>query len=317
MATITDIAKKAGVSTMTVSRVFNTPEKVKPQTLEAVRHAAAELNYHPNNVARSLARKCTNIVFVYIPKGLSATEQFVSQTVTAIGERLGEHGYSFLLSRKMPQGESFDGMIMMGLSHDEEMDIVEAQNSGKPVVLYGNSERFSSWVDVDNYSGEWLATEYLLQHGRKNICAVCAPQKMHYAEERLHGYSDCLARYGLETSVNAVTVGEANENGGYDCTNRLLSSGEKIDAIVCATDTMAIGCIRALKERDVSVPQDVSVVGFDGFGNEKLVTPKLTTVKQPLFEVGFKLADVLVSLLEGGEPQKIKILPTLVEGESA
>lgn len=316
MATITDIAKKVGVSTMTVSRVFNSPDKVKPQTLQAVQQAAQELNYHPNNVARSLARKCTNIVFVYIPEGLSATEQFVSQTVTAIGERLGEHGYSFLLRRTLPQDESFDGMIMMGLSHDEE-SIVEQFTNGKPVVLYGNSDKFTSWVDVDNYSGEWLATEYLINKGYKNICAVCAPQKMHYAEERLCGYKDCLTSHGLSINDQAIAIGQANEQGGYDCTNRLIQSGVAMDAIVCATDTMAIGCMRALKEQGVAVPNDVAVVGFDGFGHENLVTPKLTTVKQPLFEVGFKLADLLVSLLDGTDSQKIKILPTLVIGESA
>lgn len=316
MATIADIAKKTGFSTMTVSRAFSAPEKVKPQTRQRIMEVAEELNFHPNNVASALARKCTHIIFVYIPKELAATEQFVSQTVTAIGERLGEYGYSFLLSRKLPKGEGVDGVIMMGLSHDEEQDIVKAKRITKPVVLYGNSDDFSTWVDVDNYAGEWQAVEYLIKQGRKKIAAVCAPQKMRYAEERLNGYKDCLTAHGLSVDENMIVMGEANEQDGYLCTRTLLSQNVEPDAIVCATDPMAIGCIRALRERGIAVPQEVSVVGFDGFGHENNASPKLTTVRQPLFEVGVKLADTLLSLLEGGKPQQLKISPCLQISES-
>lgn len=317
MATIADIAKRTGFSTMTVSRAFRSPEKLKPETRERIMVVAEELNFHPNNVASSLARKCTNIIFVYIPRELSATEQFVSQTVTAIGERLGEHGYSFLLSRNLPRGEGYDGMIMMGLSHDEERDILKARKITKPVVLYGNSIDFAAWVDVDNYAGEYLAVQYLLEKGRKNIGTVCAPQKMRYAEERLNAYRDCLAQQNMAVDEKNIVFGEANEHGGYLCTKELLSRGTTVDAIVCATDPMAIGCIRALKESGIQVPEQVSVVGFDGFGHENIIIPKLTTVRQPLFEVGVKLADTLISLLEGGKPQQLKILPQLKINESA
>lgn len=316
MATIKDIAKRVGVSMMTVSRALNEPEKVKPETRERIEAVAEELNYYPNNVARSLARKCTKIVFVYIPKGLSATEPFVLQTVTAIGERLGERGYSFLLSRQLPRGESYDGMIMMGMSHDEEKDILGAKKIDKPIVLYGNSDDFESWIDVDNYQGERLAVKYLINNDYKRIAAIAAPQKMHYAEERLKAYKDCLNDYGMEADDNLVAIGAADERGGYECCMRLLDNGSRPDAIACATDSMAIGCMCALKERGLSVPDDVAVVGFDGFGYEKLVSPTLTTVKQPLFEVGVKLADTLVDLVEGGEAKRMKILPKLLIGES-
>lgn len=317
MATIADIAKKTGFSSMTVSRVFSAPDKVRPQTRQIILEVAEELNFHPNNVASSLARKCTNIIFVYIPKELSATEQFVSQTVTAIGERLGEHGYSFLLSRKLPKGEGYDGIIMMGLSQDEERDILKARKITKPVVLYGNSDDFSTWVDVDNYNGERLAVDYLIGKGRKRIAAISAPLKMRYAEQRLMGYRDCLREHGMAVEESRIVVGEANEEGGYLCAKELLSRDIDVDAIVCATDPMAIGCMRALKEHGMQIPEEVSVVGFDGFGHENNTSPKLTTVRQPLFEVGVKLADTLIALLEGEKPQRIKILPKLQISESA
>lgn len=317
MATIADIAKRTGFSPMTVSRAFRTPEKLRPQTLEAIRAVAQELNFQPNQVASSLARKCTNIIFVYIPKELSATEQFVSQTVTAIGERLGEQGYSFLLRRHLPMGEAFDGMIMMGLSHDEEQDILKAKNLSKPVVLYGNSRDFPAWVDVDNYAGGILAVDHLLKKGRKKIAAIAAPQNMHYAEERLAAYRDRLAEAGLPVDEKRIIVGEANEQGGYICARELLERHAEMDAVVCATDLMAIGCIRALREKGISVPQDISVVGFDGFGYENLISPRLTTVRQPLYEAGVRLADTLISLLEGDKPRQVKLLPKLQINESA
>lgn len=317
LATITDIARKTGFSPMTVSRVFSDPDKVKPKTREIILNAAEELNFYPNNVARSLAKKCTNIIYVYIPKELSATEQFVSQTVTAIGERLGEHGYSFLLSRNLPKGDGFDGLIMMGLSHDEEREILRARSTNKPVVLYGNSDDFPAWVDVDNYNGAQLAAKYLIDRGRQSIAIIGAPLKMRYAEERLNGYIDCISEHNLDISDNMIIIGDANEQSGYLCTNELLDRDVEIDAIACATDLMAMGCIRALKERNISVPEKISVVGFDGFGHENIISPRLTTVRQPLFEVGVKLADTLISLLEGGNPQRIKISPELKINESA
>lgn len=317
MATIIDIARETGFSVMTVSRVFNTPELVKASTRNKILEVAEKMNYHPNNIARSLARKCTNIVFVYVPKGLLATEQFVSQTITAIGERLGECGYSFLLSRTLPEDESFDGIIMMGLSHDEEKAMLALKCLGKPVVLYGNSDNYPAWVDVDNYSGEAQAVEYLLEKGYRHIGAICAPQNMHYAEERLNGYKDTIKANGITPDEGLIAVGDANEAGGYACAQEILKSARACDAIVCATDTMAIGCLRALKEANLSVPQDVAVVGFDGFGHENISNPKLTTVRQPLYEVGVKLADTILELINGDEPKQIKILPRLIEGQSA
>lgn len=204
----------------------------------------------------------------------------------------------------------------MGMSHDEEKDILCAKNIDKPIVLYGNSDDFESWIDVDNYAGEQLAVKYLIDNDYKRIAVIAAPQKMHYAEERLNAYKDCLRDCGMELDDKLIAIGDADERGGYECCMKLLDNGSNPDAIACATDSMAIGCMRALKERGLSVPDDVAVVGFDGFGYEKLVSPTLTTVKQPLFEVGVKLADTLIELVEGGEGKRMKILPKILIGES-
>ena len=191
-ATIADIARETGFSIMTVSRAFNNQDKLNPKTLAKILKKAEELDFYPNQVARSLALKRTNIIHVYIPKELSATEPFVTQTVAAIGERLGENGYSFLLSRELPHKVTCDGVIVMGVNKEAE-DKLSTLQIEKPVVLFGNHENLPAWVDVDNYAGQKLAVKHLIEKGCKNIAYLSAPLYMHYAKERLQGYKDEMA----------------------------------------------------------------------------------------------------------------------------
>lgn len=312
--TIADIARETGFSLMTVSRAFNSPDKVSPRTLSKILDKAEELDFHPNQVARSLALKRTNIVYVYIPKELSATEPFVTQTVAAIGERLGESGYSFLLSRELPHKVTCDGVIVMGVNKETE-DKLSSLQIERPVVLYGNHPSVPAWVDVDNYEGQKLAVKYLINKGCKNIAYMSAPLYMNYAKERLQGYKDEMERCGRE--VVAVECSDNNVSHGYEGAKRLLDMDNPIDGIVCATDYIAVGCINLLKERGYEIPKDISVVGFDGFGYENTTNPRLTTVKQPLYEVGVCLADNLIAMLDDQQPKRSKISPVLVVNESA
>lgn len=316
MATIVDIAKETGYSLMTISRAFNNPEKVKAETLEVILKTAERLNYYPNHVARSLVNGKTNIINVYIPKELSATEPFVMQTIASIGEKLGEHSYSFLLSRTFTDAVSCDGMILMGMTAEEE-NMVAQKGLSKPTILYGNNEHIESWVDVDNYNGEKIAVNYLIEKGKKKIAYLGPPLYMHYALERLNGYKDCLKENSIIIDEELIIIKDNNERAGYLATMELISKNKEIDSIVCGSDSMAVGCITALKEKGIDVPQSINVIGYDGFGYEKLVNPRLTTIKQPLFEVGIKIAENLLSTINGDKPQRIKILPILEINESA
>ena len=312
--TIADIARETGFSIMTVSRAFNNHKKVSPKTLDKILKKAEELDFHPNRVARSLALKCTNIIHVYIPKELSATEPFVAQTVAAIGERLGENGYSFLLSRNLPHKVTCDGVIVMGVNKETE-DKLSTFQIEKPVVLFGNHENVPAWVDVDNYQGQKIAVKYLFEKGGKNIAYLSAPLYMNYAKERLQGYKDVMAEFQM--GEIAIECSDNNVFAGYEGAKKLLASNLPIDGIVCATDPIAIGCTYALKEMGLEIPRDVSVVGFDGFGYENMTSPHLTTIKQPLYEVGVCLADTILAILNGQQPIRSKISPKLVINESA
>lgn len=312
--TIADIARETGFSIMTVSRAFNNQDKLNPKTLAKILKKAEELDFYPNQVARSLALKRTNIIHVYIPKELSATEPFVTQTVAAIGERLGENGYSFLLSRELPHKVTCDGVIVMGVNKEAE-DKLSTLQIEKPVVLFGNHENLPAWVDVDNYAGQKLAVKHLIEKGCKNIAYLSAPLYMHYAKERLQGYKDEMAE--CQKEAIALECSDNNVSAGYEVAKKLLLSNVFVDGFVCATDAIAIGCTYALKEKGLEIPKDVSVVGFDGFGYENMTNPHLTTVKQPLYEVGVCLADTLLAMLEGQQPTRSKISPKLVINESA
>ncbi|MBO5655124.1 MAG: LacI family DNA-binding transcriptional regulator [Clostridia bacterium] len=313
-ATINDIARETGFSIMTVSRAFNNPDKVGKKTLALILDKAIELDFHPNQVARSLALKRTNIIYVYIPKELSAAEPFVTKTVTAIGERLGENGYSFLLGREFPHKVTCDGVIVVGVNKDAE-DKLSTLHLEKPVVLFGNHEKIPAWIDVDNYEGQKLAVRHLAKKGCKNIAYLSAPLYMHYAKERLQGYKDEMTR--LEKDLIVIECGDNNVVAGYEGAKALLATGMSVDGIVCATDAIAVGCTHVLAEKGLEIPKDIAVVGFDGFGYENMTNPRLTTVKQPLYQVGVSLADTLLAMLDGQQPICRKISPELVVNESA
>lgn len=315
MATIKDIAKMTGCSVMTVSRALNNPEIVKKETLDKILAAVDATGYVQNRVARSLIKGCTFNICVYIPSTLDATESFVAQTISSIGERLGNLGYSLSLRRKLVIDDNFDGIIAAGLNIEDEDEFVRA-SAIKPSVLYGNSERFTNWVDVNNYRGIYKMTEYIIKKGHTRIAYIGMDFHAHYVVQRKQGFLDAMNNYGLAVPPEFVVTADNTEQAGFSACGRLLENAAPT-AIVCATDLIAVGCIHALQRRDVKIPAQMAVSGFDGFGIENTVFPKLTTIKQPLYAVGVRLADAVVDSING-KPQKhgIYIEPEIKPGES-
>lgn len=312
MLTLEDIARKAGFSSMTVSRYFNDPSRVKPATRAIIRRVVEELNYSPNSVAKSLAKKCTSIIYIYMAPDLEVMHPFVQLSVAALGERLGEYGYSFLLSRKMYTDESCDGVIAIGMTLSQENVVAHFQK--KPLVLFGNSKETSNWVDVDNYRGSYDMTNFLLDKGCKKIAYIGINQEKRYGFDRFSAYRDCMNARGDSFDESLVRMCDNKESAGYKSTKSLLEAGIRPDAIECASDLLALGCIRALNEASVSVPDDMMVTGFDGLGYEMIAHPRITTVRQPIYEVGLKLADIMVDILRGNAPHKgVYVVPEIVE----
>ena len=315
MATIKDIAKMTGCSAMTVSRVLNNPALVKPETRRKILAAVESSDYTQNRVARSLVKGCSYNILVYIPSMLDISEPFVAHTVSAIGERLGMSGYSLSLRRSMAIDNNCDGVIAMGLNiEDEESFLAIAQK--KPAVLYGNSERFTNWVDVDNYKGIYNMTCYIADKGYKDIAYIGMDFHAHYVIQRKQGFMDAIADRGLPLRDEYLVTAENSEKSGFDACERLIATARPA-AIVCATDLIAVGCIHALQRHKIQIPGDVAVSGFDGFGMERTVFPVLTTARQPLYRVGARLADAVVNLINGVPIARGEYIePEIISGDS-
>lgn len=315
MATIKDIAKITGCSVMTVSRALNNPELVKEETRNKILAASQKVGYVQNRGARALVKRCTFNICVYIPSSLEATEIFVAQTISAIGEQLGKLGYSLSLCRKISAEHNFDGVIAVGLHIEEEDAFIELSGQ-KPAVLYGNSQRFSNWVDVDNYRGLYKVTELILKKGHKKIAYIGMNHHARHVEQRKQGFLDALRDHGVESLPEMIISTTNSEQAGFEACERLLAQASPT-AIVCSTDLIAVGCMHVLQRRGIKVPSEMAVSGFDGFGYENTVFPQLTTVKQPLYDVGVRLAETVVDIINGKEQSAgIYIEPEIKLGES-
>ncbi len=316
MATINDIAKITGFSVMTVSRALNEPDRVREDTRKKIMAAIDKLGYVQNRGARSLAKGCAFNICLYIPSVLDSTEAFVAQTVSAIGERLGYLGYSLSLRRRMAVDDNCDGMIAVGLNIDDEEEFMRI-SAQKPSVLYGNSNAFANWVDVDNFKGVYDVTEYIIGKGHRNIAYIGMDYNEHYVLQRKAGFLRALEDHGLSCPDNMIIISDNSEAAGFNACERLLDTASPT-AVVCATDLIAVGCMHALQRKKIAIPEKIAVSGFDGFGFENTVFPKLTTVKQPLYDMGVKLADTVIGMINGKIPEKgIYVAPHLMIGESA
>lgn len=314
MVTVKDIARMTGVSAMTVSRALNEPHLVKEETRQKILKAVEESGYVQNRVAQSLIKGCTNTVCVYIPASLGATTNFVAQTISAIAERLGEFGYGLLLRRSIsPKDRSYDGVIVIGIHIDEEDDFIELSRA-IPAVLYGNSERFSNWVDVDNYRGIYALTEAALKKGHTKLAYMGMGFSSRHVVQRRQAFLDALRAHDICDPV--LVTCENDEKASFVACKKLLEK-EKVTAIVCATDLIALGAVHAIQRLGMKVPDDIAVTGFDGFGYEDTVVPNLTTAKQPLREVGIRLADTVIRMINGEQIESgVYVEPTLLVQQS-
>lgn len=319
MPTVKDVAKAAGVSPITVSRVVNTPDSVRPKTRERVEQAMAELNYVPNAAAKNLVTNRSGVVDVYVPEHIDLSNPFVMHLIAGISKVLSDHMYSFLILRNRKREHRCDGYIVTGLLKDEIKDFERyATERARPVVLFGHTELPNvDCIDVDNVAGAKMGVEHLITLGHRDIAMINVDEDKDYTSDRLDGYRLALLEHGLTCSERRVLYTPNSVDGGARAVRRLLEHGG-ITAAFCATDTIAIGAASELALAGLAVPRDFSLVGFDGLGHQLLANPQLTSVQQPVYEIGKMLAQALLDRLDGHMgPCKRLIEPTLIEGGSA
>lgn len=328
MATRVDVARRAGVSPTTVSRVLNENGYVAADVRERVLQAIKELNYVPNRMARSLKMKrCGQ--FTCIISSLS--NPFYHEVLLGIERAALERGYTFSLYNVTRDREAYMKLILEGfydglmvLTPYEVMNVVDLKELSRkiPVCIY--KDRSSDFglphVHVDLYRAMRRNVEYLIELGHRDI-AFLGEYDDHEENPRYAGYLDAMRDHGLvagDPLVQLVPYLRDTMSAGYERTAAMLDQGIRFTAIAASNDLLALGSIRALAERGVRVPQDVSVIGIDDVELARMSTPALTTARIPKADVGARLVQLLLDQVEGvaSGPRSVELQTELIVRES-
>lgn len=318
MATLKEVADLAGVAPMTVSRVINNPDLVKEKTRIKVEAAMKELRYTPNIAAKSLATNRCGVIDVFIPESIDLSNPFVMHFIAGISSVLSEHYYSFLILRNRNREHQCDGYIVTGLLKNEIQEFAQfAKERNRPVVLFGHTDiQEVDCLDVDNIAGAKVAVSHLIQQGHRKIAMVNVLEDKDYTVDRLEGYKQALQESGIDFDPNLVLYTPNHVDGGEAAVEELLKQ-DNVTAVFCATDTIAIGVASKLRNMGYSIPGDISLVGFDGLGHQLLANPTITTIKQPVYELGAMLANTLLDRLNGRKERVNRMVsPALMIGQS-
>lgn len=312
MATIKEVAKLAGVSLITVSRVVNTPEKVAAETRKKVEAAMKELGYVANVTAQNLVAKRSGIICVYASHTFSRLDPFLSCFLVGVSEGLSERGYSMSLIHDVKQAQFCDGYIFSGHNYSETA-FDECKKFGKPMALFGicDDENIDC-IDTDNVKTARKIVSYLVENGHRKIAVVLNNIEADYVGQRYEGYAEALNKAGIAVDSSLVFTVENSIDGGGDAASMYLSAQKQASAVFLITDIMAVGFVLAMQAKGKKVPDDVSVVGFDGLGHQNLTEPKITTVVQPVYEISKLLASSILSRILDGRKERFC---RLIEGE--
>ncbi|MER5587177.1 LacI family DNA-binding transcriptional regulator [Streptomyces asoensis] len=331
--TIKTVAARAGVGRTTVSRVVNGSDLVSDKAKAAVLAAIAELNYVPNSVARGLVTNRTNSVALVIPESESrlGSEPYFSAVIRGVSTALATTRTQLQLVLVRDQAERdqltesvaerrVDGVLLVSVhEHDPLPGLLE--DMGLPTVLAGRRSRAESLSHVhsDNAGGAAAAVTHLLARGRRTIATITGPLDMDVSRSRLQGWRAALEEAGLEIPEHLVASGDFTEEGGQAAIRSLLGRVPALDAVFVASDVMAAGALAELRRQGRRVPDDVAVVGFDDSIIARHTNPSLTSVRQPVEEIGTTIARILLE--EIADPQASRqhvVLPTeLVVRESS
>ncbi|MEU7335589.1 LacI family DNA-binding transcriptional regulator [Streptomyces sp. NPDC007074] len=323
--TIKSVAARAGVGRTTVSRVINGSELVSEKARTAVLAAIAELNYVPNSVARGLVTSRTNSVALVIPESESrlGSEPYFSAVIRGVSTALAETRTQLQLILVRDQSERdqltesvaerrVDGVLLVSVhEHDPLPGLLE--DMGLPTVLAGrrSADESLSHVHSDNAGGAAAAVEHLLARGRRTIGTISGPLDMDVARSRLQGWRETLGKAGHDAPDRLVASADFTEEGGETAMRSLLRQVPSLDAVFVASDVMAAGALAELRRQGRCVPDDVAVIGFDDSIIARHSTPPLTSVRQPVEEIGTAIARILLAEIDDPEePRRHIVLPT-------
>lgn len=324
MITIKDIAKRTGVSYTTVSRALNGKSGVNSSTRDQVLTEAKRMGYQPNGIARGLVKKYTNSIGLIIP---DITNPFFPAIARGVEDEASKHGYTVFLcntnwneKREMAyldtlQEKRVDGIIIKPAEDNQQ----NLEHFNIPMVSL-NTKTYKgteSYVDVDNEKGGFLATKHLIESGYRRIAFIGGKVNSYsYSnEKRIEGYQRALKTFGISVDESIISHGEFTTESGYEQMNQLFKRSKKPDAVFAGNDLIALGVMNSVQEFGLNIPMDFGVVGFDNIYFAKFPQIQLTTIAQPVYDIGRIAFELLLSNIKNKEKSienKVVLEPELI-----
>jgi LacI family transcriptional regulator len=309
---IDDVAKRAGVSIATVSRVLNnTSHPVSEKTKKKVMKSIQELDYKPDISAQGLRQSFNNIIAL-ITRDIS--DPYFGEMARGVTETANKYGVLSIVCNtgRNPENEiqyhellwqyRVRGIILGGGGLNLEAYKIKLQEQmnrykehGHRIISLAPQGFDMDYVMIDNRGAGELITDYLIAKGHTSIAYISGPQNVYTALDRLEGYKLCLKKHNLPNDDLMIAYSDNSWKGGYEAANILLNQPIKFTGVCCGNDNIAVGALRALKERGLAVPEDVSVISIGNLPNSNYVVPRLTTLSVPLYDMGAKAVDIIMS----------------------
>jgi len=330
--TIKDIAKRLNLSPSTVSRALRDLPDVKPETMDAVKALAEELNYQPNQIAQGLVKKRSYNIGVIIPDFMI---HFYAEALSGIYKVANDAGYNVMVCQTNETYENelkslrtlvssrVDGLIVAISKETDDFNHLNSLNLKKtPLVVFNrvSNQITASKVAFDDLMSGYKATTHLIKCGCKNIAHIAGPMNLQLSIDRRLGYRNALEKYGLDCDEELVASCDFSFEDGQEAMEKILQTGKKIDGVFTVCDAAAYGAMTVLKNAGYKIPEDVSIIGFTNEPFAKLIEPSLTTISQPSYEIGETATHLLLKHIENKEDfiPEVKILETeLIERNSS
>lgn len=329
--TLEDIAKQAGVSRSTVSRVVNNHPNVSHAVRERVLEVIQTTGYHPNLAARTLASQRSWVIGLVLPHSVSIffTDPYFPRLTQGIAQACNQHNFTLALflagsiedeDKIIPRVSRYgllDGVIVQA-GHQGDQLIGRVRESRIPMVIAGRPFQADklSFVDIDNVRGAYNAVSHLIRLGYQRIGTITGLLRSAVGADRQTGYLKAISDRGRELDKTLIVEGDFTEEGGYYAMRKLLV--HEPDAVFAAADIMAIGAMRAVREAGLGIPEDIAFIGFDDLPFTTPINPPLTTIRQPVEKFGTIAVEILIDLIENGTepPRRIMLETELIIRES-
>ena len=308
--TIKDIAQLLNLSVSTVSRALRNSTEIKPATRRLVQELATQLNYSPNPIALSLKEKKSRIIGVIVPE---IANNFCAATIASIEDIAYSKGYHVIIfqsherfdreviNTQLLASRRIEGLIISLSNETQTYDhLHETIEKGIPIVMFDRvtDEITTHKVVVNDYRGAFLATEHLILEGYKNIAHLTISKFLSITQKRLNGYMDALKKYDIPVKEEWIIYNNFNAAEIGQSIRRLFSEKNRPNAILASVERLAISCMNVLKDMNLRIPEDVALVGFSDNPINHLLTPSLTSVSQPTFDMGQQAAELMIELIE-------------------